>query len=103
MRTIEELSQMAIVISLLSGCSGLVKSHITVFHDFPMQTPSTKYAFLTFETQKGSVEHENYKKKIREELFALGHEEVPSDQADVLFSFVYGVGEGIEKRMTLPE
>lgn len=90
------------VLLILSGCAGFVKSNVSVFHVLPEKTEPTKYTFLPLESQKGSLEYENYKGLVRSELFKYQYEEVSVSEATVVIAFNYTVGDGKVKISSVP-
>jgi len=89
------------VFCLLSGCGGLIISHVTVFHVLPQNPPPTKYAFIPLEGQEGGLEYSAYKSLISAELSKYQYEEVPLDEATVVVTFNYTI-EGKEKVGSAP-
>ncbi len=86
----------------LTGCAGLVKSNIAVFHELPEAYPGTTYATLPLKDQEGSLEHKAYAQLLKQELNARGFREVPIDQAEVVVVLLYGIDTGRELIYSIP-
>jgi len=82
------------VLIFVSGCATFVSSKISVFHSLPDTPVSTKYAFSPLDNQKGSLEYENYKNMVKNELLAYQYVEAPITEAKVLVVFGYGIDGG---------
>jgi len=91
----------SVALLFLGGCA-VVKSNVSVFHVLPEKPEHTKYAFLPLEGQKGSLEYQNYKALVRNELFKYQYEEVPISKATVIVAFNYTIGGGKEKVSSVP-
>ncbi|HEX8987121.1 MAG TPA: DUF4136 domain-containing protein [Rhodocyclaceae bacterium] len=89
-------------LGLLTGCAGLVKSNIVVFHELPPSPTAIRYAALPLKDQQGSLEHKSYEKLIKDELNKRGFVEVAPEQADVALFFSYGVDSGKEVVSSYP-
>jgi len=96
------LMSISVVLMLLSGCAGLVKSNVSVFHVLPEKAEPTKYAFLPVEGQRGSLEYESYKGLVRTELSKYQYEETSISEATVIIAFNYVIGDGKVKVSSVP-
>ena len=79
-----------VLLLVLFTASCLVRSQVTVFHDFEPNIKKTKYIVLATEEQKNSLEHRSYEKLVKQQLDLQGFKEVPLDEADVVVMFSYG-------------
>lgn len=64
--------------ALLSGCSTIIKSDVTAFHEWPDQLPDKSYVFERTREQNDSLEYLNYENLVRNELNRLGFAEAPA-------------------------
>jgi hypothetical protein len=85
-----------VLASQLAACGSLVRSNISVFHEFPEGVTGVTYAAIPFKEQEGSLEHKSYEQAIKRELNARGFREVPVEQADTVIFFFYGIDSGKE-------
>lgn len=89
-------------LALLTGCAGMVQSNVAVFHELPTMPTKVKYAAIPFKDQQGSLEHKSYERLIKEELAKRGFVEVPTEEADVVMFFSYGIDSGKEVVSSYP-
>ncbi len=87
---------------LVTGCAGVVQSNVVVFHELPTMPTKVKYAAVPFKEQQGSLEHKAYERQIKEELTKRGFVEVPTEEADVVMFFSYGIDNGKEVVWSYP-
>lgn len=90
------------LLSLLSGCAGLIRSDIAVFHELSQSFAGTMYATVPFKEQEGSLEHMTYEQLLKQELNSKGFREVPLDQAEVVVLMSYGIDTGREVVFSYP-
>lgn len=64
--------------ALLSGCSTIIRSDVTAFHEWPGQLPDKSYVFERTREQNDSLEYLNYENLVRNELNRLGFVEAPA-------------------------
>ena len=79
-----------VLLLVLFTASCLVRSQVTVFHDFEPNIKKTKYIILATEEQQNSLEHRSYEKLVKQQLSLKGFKEVSLDEADVVVMFSYG-------------
>lgn len=94
---------LAILILLLSGCAGFVRSEVAVFHQLG-ETPGPKtYLLVPLKGQESSLEYKTYAALVREELGKHQFREVSGDEKpDVVIAFSYGIDSGREKLDSIP-
>jgi hypothetical protein len=61
--------------ALMAGCSTVVKSNVTAFHEWPASLPDKSYVFERTKEQDDSLEYRNYENLVRTELQRLGFTE----------------------------
>lgn len=64
--------------ALLAGCSTIIKSDVTAFHEWPDSLPDKSYVFERTKEQNDSLEYRNYENLVRNELNRLGLFEAPA-------------------------
>lgn len=64
--------------AVLSGCSTIIKSDVTAFHEWPDQLPDKSYVFERTREQNDSLEYLNYENLVRNELNRIGFVEAPA-------------------------
>ncbi len=78
---------------LLQGCAtSVVRSDVTVFHEWPAELREKIYVFERSREQDNNLEYRNYENLIRVELQRLGFAEAATSQAAKLkVTMAYGV------------
>jgi hypothetical protein len=77
---------------LLGGCaSSVVRSEVTVFHEWPGDAGSKAYAFEHSAEQNNDLEYRNYENLVREQLRRLGFTEPAAAAAHLKVKLSYGV------------
>lgn len=89
-------STLAICVFLLSGCTRLIQSDISVFHEIPPTFTGATYAAIPFKEQEGSLEHKTYEQVVKRELNGKGFKEVPIESAEIVIFMSYGIDTGRE-------
>jgi len=94
---------MMLSLILLSGCAGLVKSRVTVFHQFGETSIPKTYLFVPMKGQKSSLEYKTYIELVRQQLNKFQYRETAQNEApDVIIVLNYGIDSGKEKSMSFP-
>lgn len=63
---------------LLAGCSTIIRSDVTSFHEWPDTLPDKSYVFERTREQNDSLEYRSYENLVRAELNRLGFVEAPA-------------------------
>ena len=82
-----------ILLLLLNGCGGFLHANVSVFHNLPKSSGQIRFAFLPLKEQSSSLEYQAYEKMIKEKLLQNNFKEVPMENADLLVSFMYSIGD----------
>ena len=73
---------------LLSGCTSVIRSEVTAFHQWPAGMPGKRFVFAPSAEQSNSLEYQSYAQLIRKPLHDLGLEEaVTSETAQLKVDF----------------
>jgi hypothetical protein len=86
----------------LLGCTSLIGSNISVFHDLPSKVSGIRYATIPLKDQEGSLEHKAYDRRIKDELNRRGFVESTVENATVVVFFQYGIDYGREMVASYP-
>jgi hypothetical protein len=81
------VSLMLLCALLLSGCASVIRSEVTVFHEWPAEAGQRSYAFVELPGDENNLELRSYQTLVRQELGRVGFTE-----AATLESAVYKVG-----------
>ena len=99
MKTIKSTIILMFLATLLSGCGGMVKSNVSVFHRLPVSQIPITYFFIPLEGQKNDLEYLAYQSLMRQYLSLYQFREVEVDKyPDVGVAFAYGIDSGSEKK-----
>ena len=78
--------------TLLTGCSTIIASNVTSFHEGPAARADKSYVFERTKEQNESLDYRSYENLVRDELKRLGFAEAPAATKPALkASFSYGI------------
>lgn len=78
--------------ALLTGCSTIIRSDVTAFHEWPARLPDKSYVFERTKEQNESLEYRSYENLVRNELNRLGFMEAPAATKPALKAAIsYGI------------
>jgi hypothetical protein len=72
------------VSTLVAGCTTIIRSDVTTFHEWPETLPDKSYVFERTKEQNDSLEYRNYENLVRNELNRLGFTEAPASTKPAL-------------------
>jgi hypothetical protein len=79
------LSALVLALSaVMAGCSTVIRSDVTTFHEWPANLPDRSYVFERTKDQNNSLEYLNYENLVRTELHRLGFVEAAANTTPVL-------------------
>jgi len=78
---------------LTTGCAGsIVRSEVTVFHEWPAELPDKSFVFARTDEQNNNLEYRNYENLVRAELIRLGFADAAAPaSARLRVSLQYGI------------
>lgn len=78
--------------ALLAGCTTIIRSEVTTFHELPMQLQDKTYVFERTKEQNNDLEYRSYENLVRAELNRLGFAEASSARSPTLkVTLKYGI------------
>ncbi len=81
------------VSTVLTGCSTIIRSDVTTFHEWTDALPDKSYVFERTKEQNDSLEYLNYENLVRGELARLGFTEAPASTKPALKAAIsYSIG-----------
>ncbi|MGI4848146.1 MAG: DUF4136 domain-containing protein [Janthinobacterium lividum] len=83
---------------LLGGCASIIRSEVTVFHEWPDAAGERSYAFAQLPGDENNLELHSYQSLVREQLAKLGFVEAASASAQYKVAMEYSI-EMREKRV----
>ncbi|HYD59386.1 MAG TPA: DUF4136 domain-containing protein [Noviherbaspirillum sp.] len=88
------LSACILAVSMvLAGCTTIIRSDVTTFHEWPDALPDKSYVFERTKEQNDSLEYLNYENLVRGELARLGFTEAPASTKPSLKAAIsYSIG-----------
>ena len=93
MKVWRNAASILLMLSLLAGCAtSMVRSDVTVFHEWPAELRDKVYVFERSKEQDNNLEYRSYENLVRSELQRLGFAEAAVNQAPRLkVSITYGM------------
>ncbi|MCX5824157.1 MAG: DUF4136 domain-containing protein [Deltaproteobacteria bacterium] len=96
------LINVVLLLLVLAGCGGMIKSNVVTFHDLPGSVRGVSYMVLTPPDKKDSLEYKTYENLLRIELKTQGFVETSFDQAELLVLIWYGIDSGQQENYSIP-
>lgn len=84
----------ALLFALLSGCTTLIETKVSAFHELVQPLSGVTYALVPTKEQEGSLEFQSYAKIVKSELEKRGLTEAPFNQAKYAIFMFYGSSDG---------
>lgn len=84
----------ALLLVLLSGCTTLVHTRVSAFHELEQPLSGATYMFVPVKEQEGNLEFKTYARLIKAELHKRGMIETAYDQATFAIFMSYGIDDG---------
>lgn len=100
--SIKKYLPLLILLLLLNSCLKRLDANVSVFQNLPESSGEVKFAFLLLKDQNSTLEYEAYKKMITEKLSQNNFKEVPMENADLLISFMYSIGDKATHNYSYP-
>ena len=84
----------ALLLVLLTGCTTLVHTRVSAFHELEQPLSDVTYIFVPAKEQEGNLEFKTYARLIKAEMRKRGMVESAYDQATFAIFISYGIDDG---------